>query len=342
MNILVTGSSGFVGRYLVAALAERGHRVIGIDRDRLPQNEAALDRFVQGDLLDPGTLHAALDGGVEYVVHLAAALDDFTLSDEEFFRDNLEATEALIETGRGAGVSDWLFFSSVAAVGKSTHATDEDTIPEPLDAYGASKLAAERRFRTLAGEHPEQRVVMLRPSVIYGPGNYDTTNVYRLIDAIHRNRFLMVGDGDVVKTTSYVENTVAAALFLMKREPEGDAEVFHYVDAPALTNEDLAARIYAELGKWRPPVRLPLALASRLALVADAVAELTGVNLPITSARIRKFCRPTNFKAEAIREAGLEQPVSNEEALRRTVEWHVGSGSRPAVAPPAAAGGVAG
>jgi len=320
MHVLVTGSSGFVGRYLVSALKEEGHTVTGIDREALSSN--SLDYFIEGDLLDPTALDKALEE-VDTIAHLAAALDDFNLSDEEFFRDNLEATEALIAAATKAEVSNWLFFSSVAAVGKSFHPSDEDTPPEPLDAYGASKLAAERRFDALVENHSEQRVTVLRPSVIYGPGNYATTNVYRLINAIYRNRFLMVGDGGAVKTTSYVENTVAAALFLMHRKQNEPLETYHYVDAPALTNEDLAEQIYQTLGKWRPPVRLPLELAGCIAYVADVAAELTGINLPITSARIRKFCRPTNFKAEAIREAGFEQPVSNEEALRRTVEWHV-------------------
>jgi nucleoside-diphosphate-sugar epimerase len=50
---------------------------------------------------------------------------------------------------------------------------------------------------------------------------------------------------------------------------------------------------------------------------------VTGNDFPITAARIEKFNRSTNFDASAIRELGFEQPVSNEEALRTTVEWHL-------------------
>lgn len=50
---------------------------------------------------------------------------------------------------------------------------------------------------------------------------------------------------------------------------------------------------------------------------------MTGIDFPITAARIEKFNRSTNFDASAIRELGFEQPISNEEALRDTVEWHL-------------------
>lgn len=63
-------------------------------------------------------------------------------------------------------------------------------------------------------------------------------------------------------------------------------------------------------------------MATPVAALADFAAELTGIDVPITAARIEKFCTPTSFDGSAIRELGFEQPVSNEEALRRTVAWH--------------------
>jgi nucleoside-diphosphate-sugar epimerase len=64
-------------------------------------------------------------------------------------------------------------------------------------------------------------------------------------------------------------------------------------------------------------------VASSIAAVSDVAADLTGTDFPITAARIEKFNRSTNFDASKIREEGFEQPVSNGEALRKTVEWHL-------------------
>jgi hypothetical protein len=60
-----------------------------------------------------------------------------------------------------------------------------------------------------------------------------------------------------------------------------------------------------------------------LAKISDWTANLTGIDFPITAARIEKFNRSTNFAADKIREEGFDQPVSNKEALQRTVEWHL-------------------
>jgi hypothetical protein len=83
------------------------------------------------------------------------------------------------------------------------------------------------------------------------------------------------------------------------------------------------ARIRACLGKRAGGLRLPLGLVMPLALIADAAAAVTGIDLPITSARVRKFCTATNFSAKAIRDRGFRQRVSTVAAVRSTVDWYL-------------------
>ncbi|WP_103030327.1 hypothetical protein [Salinibacter altiplanensis] len=102
-----------------------------------------------------------------------------------------------------------------------------------------------------------------------------------------------------------------------------------------LTTETLVERIYRLLGKTPPSWHIPLSVVSPIATVSDWAADLTGIDFPITAARIEKFNRSPNFDANKIRENGFEQPVSNKEALRKTVEWylrHEYGESLPAVA----------
>ncbi len=112
-------------------------------------------------------------------------------------------------------------------------------------------------------------------------------------------------------------------------EPSGGDEVFHYVDSPADTTQVLVERIYRLLDKKQRHIRLPLALASTLAVFGDIASAVTRIDFPITSARVRKFRRSTNFSAERIRSLGFEQRVTNEEAVRRTVEWYLRNFARP-------------
>ena len=319
MEVLVTGSSGYIASYLIPALSECGHAVHGIDRESF--RGSALETATTGDLLNAKTFESAnLD--VDCICHLAAAKGDWGISKEEYYRDNLEATRKVIEAGQEAGVKDWVFYSTVSTLGPHREPVDEGADFDAINPYGGSKAEAETLFHQLAEEDPEARVLIIRPSVVYGPGNPPSTNIYRLIDAIYNHRFAMVGPGDAIKSTSYIENLLDATLFLMDRMERG-VQTYIYIDEPALTTGQLVERIYKLLGKTPPSWHIPLSVASPIATVSDWAADLTGIDFPITAARIEKFNRSTNFDASKIRENGFEQPVSNEEALRKTVEWHL-------------------
>jgi len=319
MDILLTGSSGYIGTCLADQFSEKGSVVYGVDRE--PYEGNSLYSAVTGDLLDGSTLEQMNDH-VDCICHLAAAKGDWGISEDEYYRDNLEATRNVIEAGKEAGVKDWVFYSTVSVHGPSHTPVGEETEFAPINPYGASKAEAEKLFYQLAEDDPEARVLIIRPSVVYGPGNPPSTNIYRLVDAIYNRRFAMVGPGDAIKSTSYIENLLEATLFLMERMERG-VQTYIYVDEPALTTGTLVERIYRLLGKSPPSWHIPLSVASPIAAVSDFAAELTGIDFPITAARIDKFNRSTNFEASKIREDGFEQPVSNEDALRRTVEWHL-------------------
>ena len=328
MRVILTGSSGYIGRLLAPRLAAKGFSVIGIDRDT--SSGAGLADFIRCDLLDTGKYARSIRAG-DHVCHLAAAKGDWGISKEEYYRDNVDATRALIGVARAAGVNRWLFYSTVSALGPSAEPLDESAPRRPANPYGASKAECEELFDQYVAEEPDVHVVTLRPSVVFGPENPWNTNIFRLIDAIHRKRFVMVGRGPEVKTTSFIDNLLDAHEFLMARQLRlggRGQEIYHYVDSPGETTAALVAMIYAALRKNARPIRVPLFVAAPLALIGDALAKVTGIDLPITSARIRKFCTPTNFAAGKIRGLGFQQRVDNEAAIRRTVEWYLRSLAR--------------
>ena len=81
--------------------------------------------------------------------------------------------------------------------------------------------------------------------------------------------------------------------------------------------------IYDLSGKTPPSWHIPLSIATPIAKVSDLAADITGIDFPVTAARIEKFNRSTNFDGSKIREADFERPVSNAEVLRRMVPWHL-------------------
>lgn len=322
MRVLVTGSSGFIGPSLVKALIERGDYVVGIDRVRPSSVEP--HAFVHGDLLDDGPLDKALAHDVDLVAHLAAARTDWGLSPDEYERDNVTATRRLIELAGEVDVHKWLFYSSVGVLGSGRKALDDSSPHAPENAYGQTKASAEDLFVELGDTDPTAEVMIVRPSAVYGPGNPPDTNVFRLIDAVYRRRFLMIGHGDNVKTVSYLPNLIEATIFLIEQMKPG-VDRYIYVDTPPLTTSELVALIYKDLERHQPRWRLPLGLARAIALPSDLAARLTGVDLPITSARISKFCKWTNFDRSHLDRLGFSPSIPIQDAVAATVEWYLGS-----------------
>lgn len=324
MRVLLTGSSGFIGPHLIKALTRRGDYVIGLDRVAPSSVEPHV--FVEGDLTDDETAEKGLAHDVDLIAHLAAARVDWGLSDDQYIKDNVEATRRVIEAGREAGVKRWVFYSTVGVLGPSAVPLDDTAPLAPEGIYGESKARAEGLFDELAQTDPEAEITIVRPSAVFGPGNPPDTNVYRLIDAIHRRRFVMIGPGDNTKTVSYLPNLIEATVFLTERMSPG-IQKYIYVDAPALTTRDLVDLLYSALGKRPPSWRVPLSLARALAYPSDMVARIMGVDLPITSARIQKFCRSTHFDRRALDRTGFTPTHSPREALEATVEWYLSTHS---------------
>lgn len=153
MRVLVTGSSGRIGRAVCARLSGE-HQVIGLDRIASPAT-----RWV-GDVGDPALTERALDGA-DAVIHVAAvhAPHVGVVPDVEFERINVEASLALARRAVERGIRRFVFTSTTALYGSASTPpdaagwVDENLIPEPRTIYHRSKLAAESALQRLAGEH---------------------------------------------------------------------------------------------------------------------------------------------------------------------------------------------
>ncbi len=176
VKILLTGSSGRVGRAIFGALAAR-HDVVGIDRSPF-----ATTRHV-ADFTDTRTLAKALQG-VDAVIHSAAlhAPHVGLFSDGEFQRINVEGTRTLAMLAREAGVQRLVFTSTTALYGHAIVPgrctwVDEHTPPQPRTVYHRSKLAAEHWLEQAAGDALQVRVIRMSRCF---PETPDRLLLYRL------------------------------------------------------------------------------------------------------------------------------------------------------------------
>lgn len=317
MNILVTGSSGFIARFLIPDLAAKGHAVIGIDK-RIGPAFGDYFRFVHGNILDDGAVASAMPG-VDLIIHLAAEHKDFGVPESLYHQVNVDGTEKLLQHAARHQIRDFIFLSSVAVYGDSRVPTTEALAPAPDSPYGRSKLLAEQRIEAWAAQAPERKGVIVRPTVVFGPHNY--ANMYRLIQSVARRRYVGVGDGANIKSIGYVENIAAAAMFLMERMQPGVA-IYNYADSPHMPTNDLIACIATNLRVKVPSLRIPKPLALACALPLDVIAKATKKDLPLTAKRIAKFTNSTHHQAEKILRAGFAPPYSLETGIQKTIAWY--------------------
>src|SRR4051795_10841065 len=151
MNILVTGATGKVGSRLAKRVAGRGNQVRALVRDEARASELreAHIELIRGDLLDVGSLAAAVRG-VDAVVHCAAFFRGATPEQAQAVND--VGTQHLAGAARAAGVKRFVFTSTGLVYGSNGgRLAREDDPCAPTAAYPASKLSAERFLLAQAG-----------------------------------------------------------------------------------------------------------------------------------------------------------------------------------------------
>ena len=315
-----------MGLRLAKVLGAMGH-VVRIVDVAIPAD--GLFTYHRADVRDCRALAVALEEA-EVVYNLAAAHRDdvrpVTLYDEV----NVAGAANVCGVCRELRIDRLIFTSSAAVYGLGGPDSSEDTAPEPFNAYGRSKLRAEQVYRAWQGEAPDRRsLVIVRPTVVFGEGNRG--NVYQLLRQIMSRRFAMVGSGRNRKSMAYVGNVSA---FLVHALGFGaGTHLFNYADVPDLSMEELVETILEALG--RPPViraRVPYVVGYLGGLACDTVAVVTGRRLPISAARIRKFCSTTTFSAERAHATGFRPPIDLREALAKTIEHEVRASAAPGAA----------
>jgi nucleoside-diphosphate-sugar epimerase len=226
MNALVTGAAGFIGSHVCAALLDSGSTVIGIDcftdyyaRHLKEANLATVkDRpgftFVEGTVQDIDL--APLLQGVTHVFHLAGQAGvrkswggDFDV----YIRDNIQATQRLLETLARTPIQKFVYSSSSSVYGDDVPLPmREETYLRPLSPYGVTKLAGEHLGNLYLANHGVP-VVSLRYFTVYGPRQRPDMAFHRFLTAVRDGKSITVyGDGEQTRDFTFVSDIVAANL----------------------------------------------------------------------------------------------------------------------------------
>ncbi|MBD3370043.1 NAD-dependent epimerase/dehydratase family protein [Candidatus Fermentibacteria bacterium] len=228
MLYVVSGAAGFVGSNLTDRLLSEGHRVIGVDcfRDyydpRIKRRNLSraiarktfqlLELDLSRDTLEP--LEQAIGSRTFIVYHLSAQAGvrkSWGRSFQHYVRDNVQATQRLLEWCKGRENLQNLVYSSSSSVYGNVDSMPmrEDTsIPRPYSPYGVTKLAGEHLVH-LYGANYGMPWVACRLFTVYGPRQRPDMAFSRFIEAAMEDRPITIfGDGKQARDFTYVGDIV--------------------------------------------------------------------------------------------------------------------------------------
>ena len=258
--LALTGATGFIGQHLLRELPKRGYRLRVLLRrpSTIPIGSASA---VVGDLARPVNMAAAL-ADVEAVIHSAGIAHAMSgLPEDDYRLLNTEATIALARAAQRAGAKRFVFLSSIRAqCGPSAaDVLTEDSLPQPTDAYGRSKLAAEQGLAQL-----DLDWIALRPVLVYGPGVKG--NMAELL-RLARGRYpLPLGALTAKRSLLGLDNLVAAVDAVLNA-PAPLRRALIVADPEPFTIPEMVAAMRQGLGRRRgifsvPPPLVEMALRS--------------------------------------------------------------------------------
>jgi nucleoside-diphosphate-sugar epimerase len=200
----------------------------------------------------------------------------------------------------------------MSTYGRAPDPTPETAPQYPETPYGISKVIGEKIKETWLAGDSARRLVICRPSVIFGP--HDVGNILRMVRAVKKGYFFFPGDPRIVKAYGYIQGLVESFDFTMDRQGERFI-VYNYAEWPLLDLQGMVDAIKRFTGRVAFTVRLPLPLLLAASHGVQAAAGMVGRSSPIHPVRVRKVAFPTHIKPQYLLDAGFRFQYPFEKAL---------------------------
>lgn len=306
MKICLIGGSGFIGSCLANLLSN--YDFIIFDKSP-PQNNS---KFLQLDIRNLDDLNKNLKG-FDVVIHLAAEHADNINPKSLYYDVNLEGTRNILIAMKNNGIKKLIFTSTVAVYGLNKKYPDENHKIDPFNDYSKSKAMAEDEIVKWANNG--NSAIVVRPCVVYGPGNRG--NIYNLFSQINSGRFMMIGNGNQIKSITFVENIAQFLLQLINYDID-KIEFFNFSDSPSITINQLVKEVSSKLDVRVPKFKIPYLLGLIVGYIFDIISLLVGKKLFLSSIRVKKFNSPSHYNSDKAMKI-FKNPIPSEIGLEKTL-----------------------
>jgi nucleoside-diphosphate-sugar epimerase len=298
---IITGNRGFVGTNLFNYLEYKKKNLVGVSRN------PSKDEFDYVGL----TQHFLNDS--KSIIHLAGKAHDLkkTSEDSEYFEVNTELTKKLFDQFLESACEVFIYMSSVKAAADSVAGVlDENRKPNPVTAYGKSKLAAESYI--LSKEIPEnKRVYILRPCMIHGPNNKGNLNL--LYNFVVKGIPYPFGKFENQRSFVSIENLCFIINELLEN-PAIPSGIYNIADDEAISTNKLVEIIGETISKPAKILNTPKFIIKLLAKIGDLLP------FPINSERLQKLTESYQVSNDKIKKAiQKDLPLSVEKGIQKTI-----------------------
>lgn len=301
-KIILTGSSGFVGRKIKNFIPKE--KLILVGRRNLDEEYS----FFLSDL-DESSQYGDIMKDVSCIIHCAARAHVMHEGHDNpyclYHKINVDGTLNLARQAAVNGVKRFIYISSIKVNGESTIINSpftEKDIPAPEDAYGTSKLAAENSLRDLAIE-TDMEVVIIRPPLVYGPGV--KANFAAMMNLASKNLPLPLGAINNKRSMVALDNLVDLIVSCIDH-PKAANQIFLVSDDHDISTTELLEMMIRGTGKT--PRLLPVPMGW-----LKFVGKLIG-----KQAVIERLCGNLQVDISHTKETlGWQPPISMEEGIKR-------------------------
>lgn len=323
MNILITGTTGFIGKKLVAVLHDQNHQIYALCRNR-SKAEKLLPKdckIIVGDITDRNTIKGCCDG-IDMVYQLVGLSGNELPSEyqfERFRKVNVEGVRNIMNEAKRAGVKRFVQVSSIAAMGivKKTP-INGDSICDPYLPYQVSKREGEL---LLLKEFKENGfpVIIVRPAKVYGVGGEDSYE--SIINMCRKGVFPKVGLKDTMVSHCYIDDLITNLSLLTYKGRLG--QIYIFATEKSIGFYESVKLIANEMNVNVHMIPVPRWLMAAMAYCIERVCGLIGKKAPVTRRNVLAATtdRIYDFSAN-IRDLGFVSSVTMEEGIKRIMEQH--------------------
>lgn len=327
MNILITGSTGFVGSFIVEYALKENVNVVGTIRKTSSLQYLQDERinFIEIDFRSIESIQKCLGefqsrfGNIDYVIHNAGITkttkpSDYNLVNYQYTVNLIKALEASSHQ-----LKKFTYISSMAASAPGNEISGEpisiDDLDEPVSAYGWSKKNTE----VFLEEECNIPYLILRPPPVFGPRDKDMLDVFKIVN---KNLEIYIGGKRQLLSFIYVKDLARA--IVKSTLSSLSSKKYFLSDNGQYDNMLFHRMIKQQLNKKTLTIHLPLFILYVVAFFSEVYTKITGNFSQLNLEKIKEL-KCTNWMCDSndfYRDLQLKPVYSLEEGIKETIEWY--------------------